>query len=89
MYFVSIPFCSASSRISFPSESFPTLLIMFVLMPQDFILRATFKGAPPIFFPSGKRSQRTSPKQTTCFIIYLIKVLLKRSKETPFVSGIK
>jgi hypothetical protein len=44
--------------------------------------------SPLNFFSSGKRSHKTSPKHTTCFMNYLISSLLKRSSEIPFVSGI-
>ncbi|GAL69879.1 hypothetical protein JCM19302_774 [Jejuia pallidilutea] len=44
-------------------------LTMLTLWLKVFNLKATFKGAPPIFFLSGKTSHSTSPKQTIFDII--------------------
>ncbi|MNV88614.1 hypothetical protein D3C71_1828330 [compost metagenome] len=58
------------SRITSPSSSFPTALIIDTGKPYEAVLRARLRGAPPIFFSSPKTSKSTSPKLIT--LIFLL-----------------
>jgi len=54
---------STNASTCFPKISLPILLIICVDIPSVLNLKATFKGAPPIFVWVGKISNNTSPKQ--------------------------